>query len=158
MFEYLEKIEKEHFNEEDDLFKPPPQSEYMAYIISNPSIRLHALKLLIVPFYQNIGLKNMLHLILLDVSGVLSILWLPDAYACNDKYELTLIGMLACFFDCVLNLTLITAFCAIDLCFNLSVLCLSLITRAISTIAHMIIYAFSGDDASRYESNAVLNS
>ena len=62
------------------------------------------------------------------------------------------------FFRFLIKTPLLMAMGAIDLCLNLIVLCLSLITRAISTIAHMIIYAFSGDDASRYESNAVLNS
>ena len=62
----------------------------------------------------------------------------------DDEDEPTLMGSIANFFAGLFLSPFIMAFAAIDLCFNLSVLCLSLITRIVATIVHMLIYESSG--------------
>jgi len=146
MCDYLRNKEEKHFKKEYDLFAS--YSEGSAEPLFDFSIKFHALKLLIVPFYKQIVTENMRNLMWWDVYFAVAIIWVPVlmAFNPNDKDEPTLTKSLA-FFICGLFLSpFLMAFAAIDLCFNLSVLGLSLITRIVATIVHMVIYSFSGDN------------
>ena len=152
MFDYLCRTEEKYFREENFF----SLNEYRSESVIDFGIKFHALKLLILPFYKTIVSKEMLELIFYDVEFSVAIFWFPVRLAYNNAVPWTLVDWFAGFMCGVLLSPFIMAFGAINLCFNLSVLCLSLITRTVATIWHMLIYAFSGENASTHGSNTVL--
>jgi len=153
----MSNIEEKHCSEVNevinDLEKKQKNDRDFKFVFSAlVSSKLLSLKLLIVPFYQQIATDAIALNVGLDVCFIFdSISYLVN---CNLVYKnpTSLTESLAGFICGLFLSPFIMAFAAIDLCVTLSVLCLSLITRIVATIVHMVIYSLSGDNASTHNS------